>query len=159
MDNTSTVTNDVATYYGYLVFKEDGKIISPKGNELIGYFFTYPYSHVTIKYDGKSHKLLRAKLVFELFSGQKVPKGYILRFKDNDTRHCGFDNLYLESRKDFAARQPHSRKRKLSEKAQNEIRNLYYDKNRKKRAGAPSLRELSDKYKCSLSTIQKILKD
>ena len=154
----NAVEENIKNYYGY-TFYRDGKIISPDGNELVGYHFTYPYSHININHDGKTEKKLKAKLVYELFSGEKVSRKFIIRFRDNNSKNCAFDNLYLESRSDFFKAHPNGKTRKFSESTRKEIRNTYYTEANKKRANAPSLRELSVMYSCSLSTIQKILSE
>ncbi len=151
-----TIQAETIDYHGYKVYRT-GEIITPKGYESKGYFFTYPFSHVSIKYDGKTHKVLRAKLIYELFSRSKVSGKYIIRFKDGDSRNCDFDNLYLESRKDYVKKTPGANKRKFTKQKETRIRNTYYDENRNKRADAPSIRELASKYKCSITTIQRIL--
>ena len=104
---------DEIEYKGY-IFSSDGTITSPRGRIIEGYFFTYPYSHITLRYEGKSHKVLRAKLVYELFYGEEVTRKHIVRFKDGNTKNCAPDNLYLESRKDFSEANPHTNKRKFS---------------------------------------------
>lgn len=142
-------------YYGY-TFYRNGKIVSPDGREVNGYYFTYPYSHININHDGKSEKKLKAKLMYELFSGEKVSRKFIVRFKDSDPKNCAFDNLYLESRKEFA-KGKNNKEKKFDEKTIKEINDIYYTKERKKRAKAPSLRELCFMYSCSLATIQKAL--
>ena len=144
-------------YYGYTVYK-NGKIVSPRGNELEGYCFSYQYSHITMKIDGKSHKIHRAKLIYELFSGTNVSRKDIVRFKDKNPKHCAFENLYLESRKDYSQKHPRDNSRKFSKRVEENIRKKYYDERGYKRDEAPSLRELAKKYKCSLSTIQKVLR-
>lgn len=153
MKKTAEVEKRV--YFGYM-FYEDGRIISPEGRLLQGYFFTYPYSHVNINHDGKSEKKLKAKLMYELFSGEKVSRKFIVRFRDGDPKNCAFENLYLESRKDFA-KDGSVRLKKFDDKTIQEIKGKYYTKEHKKKKKAPSLRELCFLYSCSLSTIQKIL--
>ena len=143
-------------YHGY-TFYRDGRIISPDGYELCGYYFTYPYSHININYDGKSYKKLKAKLMYELFSGKEVPRSYIVRFKDGDPKNCAYNNLYLESRKEFIRKHPGNNKKKLDDALCQEIKERYYDNNRKKKKDAPSMRELAQMYSCSLATIQKAL--
>ena len=150
--------NEYVDFHGYKVYRS-GKITTSCGNELKGWFFTYPYSHVSMSFDGKQRKILRAKLIFELFSGKEVPKAYIVRFKDDNPQNCDFNNLYLESRAEFAKMNPHTNERKLSKQAQRRIKKMYYNEYNEKNEGAPSTRELAKRYKCSLSTIQKILKE
>ena len=151
-----SIQAEIIDYHGYKVFRT-GEIVTPKGFESKGYFFTYPFSHVSIKYDGKTHKVLRAKLIYELFSGSEVSGKYIIRFKDGDCSNCAFDNLYLESRKDYVKHTPNANKRKFTKQKETRIRNSYYDENKVKRADAPSIRELAKINKCSITTIQKIL--
>ena len=154
----TNINDEFIELYEYKIYR-NGKIVNAHGAELKGWYFTYPHSHVTMYYGGKQHKVLRAKLIYELFNEEKVPKNYIIKFKDNNTDNCSLDNLYLMSRKEFARRNPHTNKRKLSCAAQKKIKDCYYDKNNKKLKDAPSTRELARIYKCSLSTIQKILKE
>ncbi len=149
-------TREKRTYHGY-TFYIDGTIVSPDGNYLEGYCFTYPYSHININYDGKSYKKLKAKLMYELFSGEEVSREYIIRFKDGDTKNCAFTNLYLESRKEFVKKNPKINKKKFNADVEAEIRELYLDENGKKKEDAPSLRQLANIYNCSLTTIQKVL--
>lgn len=151
-----TTNAETIDYHGYTVFK-DGKIKTPKGFESRGYYFTYPFSHVSIKYDGKTHKVLRAKLIYELFSGKQVSREFIIRFKDGNPENCSFENLYLESRKEYVERTPNANKRKFTKQKETRIRNTYYDKDGKKKADAPSIRELAKKNGCSITTMQRIL--
>ena len=148
---------DKIDYKGY-TFYRNGKIISPRGIEIQGYFFTYPYSHISIKYDGSTKKYLKAKLMYELFSGEKVSRKYIVRFKDNDPRNCAYENLYLESRKEYSNNHPHTNEPMFNEEKRRKIWDMYYEQGTKeKKKGAPSLRQLSHIFSCSLTTIQKNL--
>lgn len=151
--NNRKKSEDAVLYYGYEV-RKNGDIVSPKGKKLNPYAFTYPYSHVTLKYDGKNHKINRAVLIWNMFS--KTPMDVhkeIIQFRDGDSSNAEYDNLYLTSRKEYY-KQYDNTKRKFTEEKREQIYKEYIDKE-----NPTSYRKLCRKYDCSLLTIQKIIKE
>lgn len=149
-ERTST---DTVLFYGYEV-RKNGDIVSPKGKKLNPYAFTYPYSHVTLKYEGKVHKINRAVLIWNMFSSTPVNvHKEIVQFRDGDSSNAGYDNLFLLSRKEYY-KQYDNTKRKFTEEIREQIYREYMNKEK-----PTSYRKLSRKYGCSLITIQKIIRE
>ncbi len=99
--NIQRVTQDTIIYHGYTITK-NGEIISPTGNTLSAYYFTYPYSHVTLKINHKSVKMNKAILIYELFSGEELKRNtFVIRFRDGNPANASFDNIYPISKKEF----------------------------------------------------------
>lgn len=145
------IDDDTFEYYGYRV-QRDGTIISPYGNELKGYHFTYPRSHVSIVIEGKDVKTNRARLIYELFSGHKITRKEVLRFKDEDQTNVAFDNLYLIDRKEYYKLHEGYNQKKLDKETIKKIKRMYNNKGKK-----ISIRKLCEMYDCSLLTMQKAL--
>lgn len=152
--NITKISEEEVNYYGYLV-KKNGDIFSKRGKLLHPYFFSYPYSHVTMHINGKDVKINRAALIYELFSGQLIPrKNYYVSFRDENTLHASFDNLYLISKCEYNKKIALQKNRKIgcrsyTDEEAEEIRKRHtVDK--------VSLRKLSQEYGYCVTTISKI---
>lgn len=144
---------DMVLYYGYRIYR-DGRIISPSGKEIQSYFFTYDFSHVSLKIGGKITKKNKAILIYNLFSDEPIDtRLFILRFKDGNFNNAAYDNLCLVSRKEHYrdCRQSGRGQHRFDLKTRQDIREEYEQ-------GYKSLRQLCKKYRCSLMTMQKIVK-
>lgn len=157
--NITKLNNDQYSYYGYIVDR-NGTITSNRGckpQQLTGYYFTYPYSHVTLVIDGKPRKICKARLVYGLFSDKKIDKYEVLKFRDGDQSNVAFDNLCVISRKEYFKEHKGYNKKKFNEKTIKEMKETYNalpTEGQKK----VSLRDMCQKYECSLTTVQKALK-
>lgn len=144
---------DMVLYHGYQIYR-DGRIISKSGKEISSYFFTYANSHVSLTINGKTVKKNKAILIYNLFSETPVDTTlYVLRFKDGDSSNASFDNLFLVSRKEYlrTCRETGRGQNRFDEETRDKIRREYEQ-------GESSLREMCGVYKCTLLTIQKIIK-
>lgn len=154
--NITQVDEETFLYYGYTI-KKDGTIISPCQNTLRAYNFTYPGSHITFKIKGKCVKKNKAILIYELFSGKRLDTNKnVIRFKDGDTHHANYDNLFVNTKKEYYQMLAESRRlgiSRLSDEEKEKIRNEYLNPDGEK----ISMRALSRKHDCCLATIQKIL--
>ena len=100
-ENIKRASTNSYYYYGYLITR-NGEIISPSGNLIHSYNFTYPNSHVTLRINSKSVKKNKAILIYELFSGERLQRNkYIIQFRDGNSDNAAFDNLYLVSRPEY----------------------------------------------------------
>ena len=149
--NVYQIDQDCFYYYGYKIYR-NGDILTPKGNELKGFFYTYPGSHIKLKIDGQYKTINKAKLIYMLFSGQDttITNKYYILFKDNDSTNTSYDNMYLGSRSEYAKLKGCDGKPKFSDKEASQIKSKYEN-------SQISLRKLAQEYDCSLVTIQKIL--
>lgn len=146
------ISENEAVYCGYKICR-DGTIISPYGKILSPYFFSYPYSHITIRINGKTFKKNRAVLVYNAFSAKDFDyRKNVMIFKDGDSQNASFENIDIISKKEYYLKTSgkHTGKEVFSEKIKKTIRKEYQN-------NESSMRKLSYKYDCSLSTIQKIL--
>ena len=142
------ITDDVVTYHNFEIHR-DGRIISPYGRELNPYTFTYKNSHVTLRYNGKSVKINRAKLIWNAFAKNPVnDTKELVRFKDGNPDNVAFDNLFVQSRKEYYDDHD-SRKPKTQEEKEMIMKDY--------KKGELSLRQLSHKYDVSLRTLKKIV--
>lgn len=140
-------------YYGYRILRS-GEIISPMGRMINAYFFSYPYSHVTMHINGKNIKKNRAMLIYELFSGSEVQKHkYIIQFRDNNSNNAAFENLYLVNKSQYWEKLGKRKKmgQSVFSNEQKEKIRLQYQTNH------ISMRKLSAQYGVCLTTIQKII--
>lgn len=151
--NIVKISDNEFYYYGYRILRS-GEIISPMGRMLNAYFFTYPYSHVTMHINGKNIKKNRAMLIYELFSGSEVQKHkYIIQYRDNNSNNAAFDNLYLVNRSEYwqkLGEQKQMGRPVFTKEQKEEIRQKY-------QTGHISMRKLSTQYGVCLTTIQKII--
>lgn len=149
------VSEDEFNYYGYRIMR-DGRVISPLNKVISAYFFTYPYSHITMRINGKVIKKNKASLIYELFSGEKIMKRkQIIKFKDGDSQNTAFDNLCLINRPEHWEELKKTRvlgKPIFTPEEKEEIRRIY-------RTEHISMRKLSVQYDVCLTTIQKIIKN
>ena len=154
--NIYKINENTFDYYGYQVCRTGDILrkdrVTGEWCELKSYHFTYPGSHVTMWIGDKQKKVMKAKLIYELFSGETLYRSVVLQFRDGDKTNCAFENLYTISRKEFASREADYNKKKLDDTELKELKKL-----RKKRK--VSLRSLSQIYGCSLKVIQKALHD
>lgn len=147
------ITEDEAVYCGYKICR-DGTVISPHGKILSPYFFSYPYSHITLRINGKALKKNRAVLIYNAFSSRNFDyRKNVMVFKDGDPQNASFENIDVISKKEYYhnTSMKHTGKEVFSEKIKRKIREEY------RKDDTISMRKLSLKYDCSLSTIQKIL--
>ena len=153
--NIKKVSANSFSYYGYIITR-NGEFISPSGNLLHAYDFTYPNSHVTLRINNKNVKKNKAILVYELFSGKKLQRNkYIIQFKDGNRDNAAYDNLYVISRPEYwnIIRNDRNTKggRRFTEEEENEIRQVY-------QSGQLSMRQLCNTYDACLATIQSVIK-
>ena len=153
-EDVKRVSEDEVLYYGYRVMK-NGDIISQYGNRIHAYNFCYPYSHVTLRINGKQIKKNNAILVYELFSGKALDKRkYVIQFKDHDTKNQSYENLYAIKKSDYIKKLKKNKREvgrlRFTTEQREEIRNEY-------REGNVSMRQLSAKYNACLTTIQRII--
>lgn len=153
-ENIKRISKNKFYYYGYYVYSS-GKIMTKNGRELSAYNFAYPYSHVTLRIDGKNVKKNKAALVYELFSGKKIdPKRNVVCFKDGDSRNAAYRNIKIMSKKDYwkvVQKRGKVGVSKFDKEQGDEIKRTY--------ALGVSQRKLAAQYNCCLSTIGKILGD
>lgn len=142
-------TEEIKFYHGYEVHK-NGTIKAPTGRTVQPYAFSYPYSHVTLKIDGKEIKKNKAILIYNMFS--PVPFNIhndVIQFRDGDTNNAAFANLYTITRKELLNRFDHG-KSKFTDEEKLQIFKEYEEND-------ISMRKIAWKYDCSLRTIQKII--
>lgn len=154
-ENIKRASTNSYYYYGYLITR-NGEIISPSGNLIHSYNFTYPNSHVTLRINSKSVKKNKAILIYELFSGERLQRNkYIIQFRDGNSDNAAFDNLYLVSRPEYWSLIKNERNtmggRRFTEEQEEEIREVY-------QSGEKSLRQLCTAYDACLATIQNVIK-
>lgn len=154
--NIQRLAPDKVLYYGYTITK-NGEIISPTGNSLNAYYFTYPYSHVTLKINDKSVKLNRAILIYELFSGEELKRNtFVIQFRDGNPANASFDNIYPVSKKEFWDEKQQRTGKKYGKSLTEEEKRTIIDEYK---AGGQSFRKLSRKYNVCLATITKALQE
>ena len=168
MDNKIIKVDDnTIDYYGYLV-STDGEIyrkdkLTGEYHKLSSYCFTYPGSHVSMWIDGKHKKVMKAKLIYELFSGEKLDRSVVLQFKDGDRENCAFENMYVITRKEFFQEIGDYNQQKFDNATRKEIKKIYSKKRPIKMPDGhkryPSVRNLCILYGCSLKLMQRTLKD
>ncbi len=145
-------------YHGYR-FTDDGKIYRPNGKRVTPYKGT-----VKIVIDGKRRTLKIARLIYEAFNGEKLPNGCIIRLSQGDENCPCLDNIEILDRKEYYQKHPEWMTQKsIPADTVEKIRKEYNYEERKKHGfrgeyKAPSYNDLAAKYKCSKSTIYKIVK-
>lgn len=141
--------DEIKFYHGYEIHKS-GIIKAPTGRTVQPYAFTYPYSHVTLKIDGKEIKKNKAILIYNMFS--PIPFNVhndVIQFRDGDSKNASFENLYTITRKELLNRFDHG-KSKFTAEEKLQIFKEYEEND-------ISMRKIAWKYDCSLRTIQKII--
>lgn len=159
---------DVRDYYGNWVYR-DGTIINKNGIKLKPYKGKVSIVKEQVDEKGetirKRHSILHAKVVYEAFTGQTVPRTMIVRYRDENPENVNINNIAFVSKKEYFRDYDWSPLKKLSDDTVQEIRHIYRVgetnrgnlKNQLNRE-VPSQYELSKQYEVSLSTIQKIVK-
>lgn len=141
------IDDDTVLYNDTYKLCRNGDIISPSGKVLSKYNFAYPYSHVTLFIGDKVIKKNAAILIYKAFSIEgaeyNVYKNEI-QFLDNDTNNTAFENLRAMPKSII-------------------IKNCSYGEQFKKKIveeynkGELSMRQLAEKYHCSLTSVQKFI--
>lgn len=145
-------------YHGNFV-TEKGKIYNALGKPL-----KVKYGAVHIVIDGKKRTLMVARIVYEVFSGNKITSTKVIIFKDGNSENVAYENIEAVSRTTyFKEIKNENQKKRLFSKEEQERIIKEYDRERRRKHGfkgaysEPSYRTLSIKYDCSRSTILKIL--
>lgn len=145
-------------YHGNFV-TEKGEIYNALGKPL-----KVRNGAVKVVVDGKKRTLMVARIVYEVFSGNKITSTKVILFKDGNPENVAYENIEAVSRKTYfkKIKSENQRKRLFSKEEQEQIIKEYDRENRRAHGfkGAyskPTFREMAIKYECSKSTIQKIL--
>lgn len=139
-------------YYGYIIYPEEGKIISPhRGmNEV-----AKNKARLVIDICDADNKKMKRKIVkkiravYESVHGPQT-QGTILYPKDGDETNARIENIVAVSRSDYFKGHDWSIKAKVDKETAEAIRKDYS-------SGKISHEALGLKYFCSKSTVQKIL--
>ena len=141
------VDEDTVLYNDTYKLCRNGDIVSPSGKVLSKYNFAYPYSHVTLFIGDKVIKKNAAILIYKAFSEEgteyNVYKNEI-QFLDNDTNNTAFENLQAIPKSII------SKNCSYGDQFKQQIVDDY-------KRGDLSMRQLAEKYHCSLTSVQKFI--
>lgn len=131
---------------------EDGKIYNETGKEA-----KVSDGCVYIQVGDKKCRRVAGRVVYEAVSGKKLDHGDVMVYKDGDRNNVAFENLNAVTRKEYFKGYDWSNFFCLTEEQQKEIKRTYRsinDATDRKFTYA----ELAVLFKCSPSTIQKVIK-
>lgn len=174
--NIKVIDKDTIQYHDYTIMR-NGKILDKKGRAINKYNLSYPYSHVTLNINGKTHQMNVARLIHSLFyeldNGKRVSKSKtMIFFIDNNTENVAYDNLELVPKSEGFARSGKQTKQdnttryflsRFTKEEAEEIRSKYFTNREKANRNqynktSPSVRDLAKEYNCSTRVISKIIK-
>lgn len=143
--------------YGNLVIKDDGSIYDVHNNPI-----KIKNGKITVVTNEQKKTVLAARIIYEVVNNAALPYGMVIRFLDGNENNPAYENILIIERKDFFAKHDWDKTKKIPKKTRTQIVKEYNRDERKKHDfkgqwAHPSLYELSRKYNCSLSTVQKIV--
>lgn len=149
---------------GYTIY-ENGEIYSPNGKKIK---INARTGYVILRVPDENGKTMRktisaGRFVYSAFFGEIPPKS-IVQFKDGDITNVALDNLIYKTRKEYFKNYDWGTMKRFNPDIVEEIRQQFNYEERKKHGfcGAyahPSYREMAEAYRCSISTIQKIVRE
>lgn len=154
-------------YHGYQIFR-NGDVYAPNGRKIpIGTNRDLSRYVILSINSVKKRKINIARLIYSIFSGQKLTMKEMVRFKDDNPDHLQFENLYVIHRKEYYKKNNISvvsSSKMMDEQTVEKIKKEYGTNRSKGHINQwnkkdISMRDLAQKYKCSLYTIQRIVHD
>ena len=152
-----TESRNQSTYYGNLVITDEGGIYDVHNNPV-----KIKNGKITVMTNERKRTVLAARIIYEVVNKAALPYGVVIRFLDGNENNPAYRNIMVIERKDYFAMHDWDKTKKLPKKTREKIVKEYNREERKKHEfkgqwAHPSLYELSRKYNCSLSTVQKIV--
>ncbi len=139
-------------YHGYTVY-ENGDIYTPSNKKMLHSQNNIGNPYIMLKYEGKSHGITVARLVYKLFSDNFDEKKVIM-YKDGNPNNVHISNLYQISKEEYFDQKGSRLKQKqFTEEDVEKIKAEYRDP-----ANKHSYKTLAEKYNCSMVIIYKIMK-
>ena len=141
------INENSVLYNDTYILCRNGDIIAPSGRILKKYNFAYPYSHVTMFIGDKVIKQNAAILIYKAFSEEGTSYNVYkngIQFLDNDSNNTAFENLRAIPKSVITKNSSYGKQFK---------QNVLDDYNK----GELSIRQLAEKYQCSLGSVQKFI--